>query len=95
MNVLFACSSWPLSSPFRSGAASSICWRSVRIAVTAVLAVSIDAAASGRPFSVSTCFWMSARASQAWVFAFSADESPPHADATSAMEHRQMRARSA
>ena len=81
MNVLFTCSSWPSSSPFRSAASSIWLGRSEDRGHRG-LAVWIDAAASGGPFGVSTCFWMSARASQAWVFAFLGDESPPHADAT-------------
>ena len=63
------------------------------IAVTAVLAVSIEDAASGRPLIVSTCFWISERASHAWLFALSAFELlPPHPDARSASRQTAIRA---
>src|SRR6476660_1241304 len=86
LNAAFAVLSWLPRSPFTVGAAVAIASRSELIFCSAVLALSTESVDSGRPFSVSTCAWMSELASQAWLLALSAADWPPPqpADASSA-----------
>src|SRR6478609_6959431 len=86
LNAAFAALSWLPRSPFTVGAAVAIVSRSELIFCSAVLALSTESDDNGRPFSVSTCAWMSELASHAWLLALSAADWPPPqpADASSA-----------